>query len=186
MYYSSLIMSSENKSKTAWNIIKIESGKSNTTMHLPSFFKFDDSIIHSDYVDEVFNDYFCNLINKLNVNSPSMVSAMQLLRTSFPNGFSTLKVVPLTDAEVLCTITSLKNKHSTGYDSISNRILKLCGQYISKPLAYIYNKCLTIGVFPDWLKYARIVLLFKKGDRSFIFNYRPISILTGFSKFFKY
>jgi hypothetical protein len=173
-------MSSENKSKTAWNIIKIESGQSNTTMHLPSFFKLDDSIIHSDYVAEVFNDYFCNLVDKAYANSPSMDFAMQLLRTSFPDGFSTLEVVPITDAEVLCTITSLQNKHSTGYDGISNRILKLCGQYISKPLAYTYNKCLTIGVFPDRLKYARITPLFKKGHRLFISNYRPISILTGF------
>jgi hypothetical protein len=154
-------------------------------MHLPSFFKADDSIIHSDYVAEVFNDYFCNLVDKLNVNSPSMDSTMQLLRSSFPNGFSTLKVVPITDAEVLCTRTSLKNKHSTGYNGISNSILKLCGQYISKPLAYIYHKCLTIGVFPDQLKYARITPLFKKGDRSFISNYRPISMLTGFSKIFE-
>jgi hypothetical protein len=185
MYYKSLIMSSENKSKTAWNIIKIESGKSNTTMHLPSFFKLDDSIIHSDYVTEVFNGYFCNLVDKLNVNSPSMDSAMNLLRTSFPNGFSTLEVVPITVAEVLCTITSLKNKHSAGYNDISNRTPKLCGQYISKLLAYIYNKYLTIGVFPDWLKYARIVPLFKKGDRAFISNCRPISILTRFSKIFE-
>jgi Notch-like protein len=113
-----------------------------------------------------------------------MDSAVQLLKTSFPNGFSTLKVVPIMDAEVLCTITSLKNKHSTGYGGISNRILKLCGQHISKPLAYIYNKCLTTGVFPDHLKYARIAPLFKKGARSFMSNYRPISILTGFSKIF--
>jgi hypothetical protein len=156
-------MSSENKSKTAWNVIKIESGKANTVMHLPSFFKLDDSIIHSDYVAEVFNDYFCNLVDKLNVTSPSMDSAMQLLRTSFPNGFSTLEVVPIMAAEVLCTITSLKNKCSTGYDGISNRLLKLCGQYICKPLAHIFNKWLSIGVFPDRLKYARIVPLFKKG-----------------------
>jgi hypothetical protein len=177
-------MSSENKSKTAWNIIKIESGKSNSMMHLPSFFKLDDCTVHSYYVAEVFNDYFCNLADKLNVNSPSMDSAMQLLRTSFPNGFSTLQVVPIMDAEVLRTITSLKNKHSTGYGGISNRILKLCGQHIIKPLAYVYNKCLTTGVFPDRLKYARIVPLFKKGARSFISNCRPSSILTGFSKSF--
>jgi hypothetical protein len=112
-------------------------------------------------------------------------NTMQLPRTSFPNGFSTLNVLSITDAEVLCTITSLKNKHSTDYDGICNRILKLCGQYVSKPLAYIYNKCLTTGVYPDWLKYARITPLFKKGDRSFISNYRPISTLTGFSKIFE-
>lgn len=42
-------------------------------------------------------------------------------------GWQIVKVVPNADAEVLCTIMSLKNKHSTGYDGISKRILKLCG-----------------------------------------------------------
>jgi fructose-1,6-bisphosphatase/inositol monophosphatase family enzyme len=32
------------------------------------------------------------------------------------------------------------------------------------------------------LKYAVVKLLFKKGDKSKIFNYRPISILSSFSK----
>jgi hypothetical protein len=78
-------MTSENKSRTVWNIIKTESGKTNTTMHFPSFFKLDDPIICSGYVAEVFNVYFCNLVANLIVNSPSMVSAMQFLRTCFPS-----------------------------------------------------------------------------------------------------
>ena len=99
MCYSSLLMTSENKSKRVWNNIKTESGKSNTTMHLPSTFKFDDSIIDSGYVAEVFNDYFCNLVDNLNVNFPSMVATMHFLRTSFPDGFTTMKVVSIMEAE---------------------------------------------------------------------------------------
>ena len=95
---------------------------------------------------------------------------------------------------MLCTITSLKNNHSTGYDGISNKIIKLCGKYISKPLAYIYiyiyiythNECLTAGLFLDRMKCARIIPLFKNGDRSFILNYRLISLLTGFAKSLKF
>jgi hypothetical protein len=52
-------------------------------------------------------------------------------RVFLPNGFTTVDAVPIMEAEVLCTITSLKNKHSTGYDGISNKTLKLCGKYIS-------------------------------------------------------
>ena len=38
------------------------------------------------------------------------------------------------------------------------------------------------GIFPDHLKYAAVKPLFKNGDKSKIFNYRPISILSSFSK----
>jgi hypothetical protein len=50
---------------------------------------------------------------------------------------------------------------------------------------HIYNKCLISGLFPDRLKYARIIPLFKNGDRSSILNYRPISLLTSFAKIFE-
>jgi hypothetical protein len=44
------------------------------------------------------------------------------------------------------------------------------------------NKSLALGIFPDRLKYSEIKPIFKKGDKHIISNYRPISILTSFSK----
>jgi hypothetical protein len=35
-------------------------------------------------------------------------------------------------------INTLKNKTSCGYDGVSNKIIKLCGDQIVKPLIYIY------------------------------------------------
>jgi len=84
----------------------------------------------------------------------------------------------------MCIISSLKNETSCGYDGLSNMMLKLCGSQISKPLTYIYNKSLTYGICPDCLKYAIIKPCFKNGDKSQISNYRPISLLSGFSNIF--
>jgi hypothetical protein len=41
------------------------------------------------------------------------------------------------------------------------------------------------GIFPDRLKFAEIKPLFKGGDRKNPANYRPISLLTSFSKIFE-
>ena len=79
----------------------------------------------------------------------------------------------------------MKNKTSCGYDGLSNKILNLCGSQISKPFTYIYNKLLS-GICPDCLKYAIIKLCFKKGDKSWVLNYRSISLLTGSSKIYIY
>ena len=38
------------------------------------------------------------------------------------------------------------------------------------------------GDFPYRLKYAIVKPIFKKGNKQEIFNYRPISLLTSFSK----
>ena len=38
------------------------------------------------------------------------------------------------------------------------------------------------GIFPDEMKIARIIPLFKSGDKQNVSNYRPISLLPQFSK----
>jgi len=74
--------------------------------------------------------------------------------------------MPITETEVICIISSLKNKPSCGYYGLSNKILKLCGHQISKPITCIYNKSLTCGICPDRLKYATTKPWFKKDDKS--------------------
>ena len=41
------------------------------------------------------------------------------------------------------------------------------------------------GIFPDSLKIAKIILVFKQGPRSSCCNYRPISVLSALSKIFE-
>jgi hypothetical protein len=53
---------------------------------------------------------------------------------------------------------------------------------ISSPLNYIFNLALSTGIFPARMKYSVVKPLLKKGDKSNISNYRPISLLTSFSR----
>jgi len=54
--------------------------------------------------------------------------------------------------------------------------------YILSPLTYIFNKALSTGIFPDRLKFSEVKPLLKKGSSTALSNYRPISLLTSFSK----
>ena len=49
----------------------------------------------------------------------------------------------------------------------------------------LINQSFSDGYVHDFLKIARVCLVFKNGDASEIRNYRPISILPSFSKFFE-
>jgi retron-type reverse transcriptase len=59
-------------------------------------------------------------------------------------------------------------------------ILALCN-----PLALIINKSFTNGIVPDKLKIAKILLFPKTGSTDDLNNWRPISILSVFSKIFE-
>ena len=61
-------------------------------------------------------------------------------------------------------------------------MLKISSPFITSPLTHICNKSIPSGTFPDRLKYAVVQPLFKRGDKTKLFNYRPISILSSFSK----
>jgi Notch-like protein len=87
--------------------------------------------------------------------------------------------------EIEQIINSLKTKNSYCYREIYSRILKLSAPFISSPINYICNRMLIQGVFPDTLKYATVIPLYKRGDRGNMSNYRPVSLLISFSKIFE-
>ena len=53
---------------------------------------------------------------------------------------------------------------------------------ICRPLTHFINLSIISGVVPGQLKIARVIPLFKSGDKSIFTNYRPVSVLPAFSK----
>ena len=82
-------------------------------------------------------------------------------------------------------IYKLKKKSSTGHDGISTKLLQRLCPIIAMPLTSIINQSLYTGIFPENLKLAKVLPLFKKGDNQLFNNYRPISLLPSISKVFE-
>ena len=91
-------------------------------------------------------------------------------------------VAPVTIEELERVIASLNKNASAGYEEIPMLEIKQCMGYIIKPLVHIFNVSFQSGIFPDQMKRAKIKPLFKKGDKQNMQNYRPISVLSVFSK----
>ena len=100
------------------------------------------------------------------------------------HGFIFIHPVGQDDILVRIIINSLRNS-SPGWDEINPKVVKYISQYILEPLTYIINLSLQTGIFPDVLKIAKILPLYKKGDPELLTNYRPISVLPFFSKIFE-
>ena len=79
-------------------------------------------------------------------------------------------------------IQSLKVKKSPGPDGIKPAIIKLACNYLVKPLTYLYNVSFSTGKMPDVWKVAKVIPIFKSGEKNITNNYRPISLLSCFEK----
>ena len=95
---------------------------------------------------------------------------------------STMFFSPITEEEVVKIIKALDAKKSAGHDKIQIFIIKKLANELSIPLTHIFNLSLSSGIVPDQLKIARVVPIHKKECKDAFNNYRPISVLPGFSK----
>ena len=114
--------------------------------------------------------------------SPATSHFSDYFSNHFPNSFAFYN----TDAvEIIDIVSSFKNKNSSGIDNIPISIVKSTITAVAKLVSDIINSSFVNGIFPDLLKLAVVHPVFKSGEKSNIKNYRPISVLPSFSKFFE-
>ena len=118
-----------------------------------------------------------NLANKIPNQTKSPLS---YLGGRLPN---TIFLEPVSDEEVEGIVNNVKNS-APGYDEITASILKFSLPVIRSPLTHILNLPLLEGVFPNELKIANVLPLYKADDDMLFNNYRPVSVLSVLSKVF--
>ena len=131
---------------------------------------------NSTELSNEFNNHFATIGPELsrNIDSPdgdvyqryitSTDQCSQLRPTNVNKGYSLLN--------------KLNKSKATGLDKISAKFIRECADLICIPICDIFNQSISLGIFPDDWKCARVTPLFKQGDRDDLNNYRPISVIS--------
>ena len=171
--------------KNTWQTITEILNRTRSPQNLPDAFLIDNEMTGDpSIIADKFNNLFANVGRRLSeqLTTPDNVNFKDYLRIPVvPN----MSFSQISEEAVMEVLNNLKQKLSCGHDGISSRLLKASKTVVCKPLTLIINQTLTSGIFPDTLKIAKIIPLFKKGDKTLLENYRPISILPAISEIFE-
>ena len=82
-------------------------------------------------------------------------------------------------------LSKLTTSHSCSHDNLSVITLKCIANEICECLTLIINQAITTGIFPDQLKTAKVVPIFKKNVQTDVKNYQPILFYQQYLKYLK-
>jgi len=119
--------------------------------------------------------------NALNKHFKSVFTEENLSTIPFMDDHTDIPKMPdisISAAGIHQLLTTLDEHKASGPDRISPYILKHCADEITPILHVIFTQSLSTSLLPnDWLK-ANICPIHKKGSRSNVANYRPISLTS--------
>ena len=141
------------------------------------------AIVDKQEISNSMNEHFCNIGNELQSEIPDYGHKY---RDYMPQRINqSFYLEPITSNDIKYEIKRLKHNKSPGHDLIGSKVKKLCPEIFATNLSKIYNWGIENGKYPDDLKIAKVIALYKKGVKYDPNNYRPISLLSHFDKIFE-
>jgi len=180
-YFKVYFEENKNNIKQTWkgikDIINTKSAISPKTTQL----KINGQVIDNALdISNSFNNFFVNVGQKTEKEIPIVNRSPESFLKD-RNDFNFLLTCVSND-EIISIIKNLDTKKSSGPSGIPTRLLILIPDLIVFPLCKIINTSFTTGIFPEAIKIAKVIPIFKKGSTQNVNNYRPISLLSIFDK----
>ena len=162
-YYKTLFNKNASNAKLLWkniNSLCSFAKKQNKTSYLSKLIINKNEISHPDEIAQELNQYFTTVGTNLAKNvKPANGDYTQYMKTSLMSSFYCQDI---TTDEIIKQLLDIKRKKKATLDSLNLDVLASVSHIIALPLQHIYNSSLDVGIFPDSLKVAQIVPIFKK------------------------
>ena len=182
-YYKEFFENNLNNMKKTWQGIKeIINLNSKAGPPISQLYYEGKHIKTNEGMSNAFNNFFTNIGPNLDGEIPKCNKpggSNFYLSNRIPHSFL---ISPTNPQEIKEIINNLDDSKSTGSCPIPTKLLKIAREELSIPFSDICNMSFTEGVFPHKNKIAKVIPSHKKGSTKDVNNYRPISLLSTFSK----
>lgn len=182
-YYLNLVDQAGGNQGKTWQVINEIMGRKRHSAGLPEKIHQNDGkeVTGRQQICDAMNSFFVNIGPELakKVKSIDANPIAQIKQVSPEESFF---IKPVTEYEIFCKLSRLNPRKAFGPDGLHPRFLKDIAPWITSPLTSIINRSFEKGIVPMQMKIARVVPIYKSGDKKRTNNYRPISILSVFAK----
>jgi hypothetical protein len=183
-YYRGKVLEYKNNPKLFWGIINEISGRKCKKDQFPLnkylSVNYEVSETLKLQVANDFNTFFASVGKNLASSVDS--TGYPIVNDSDYSTDTYLSFTPVTELDTIRYIDSLRGGSAPGDDGVRAAVLKDNSLVISRPFTHLINLSLHFGVFPAAFKTAKVIPLFKCNDIKNKNNFRPISLLSVFSK----
>lgn len=180
--YNNFITRSEcnikNNPKYFWTYVKSKRGGS----AYPNYFVVDNKKeTDTQNICNAFNMFFESVFSQPATFTSTSRNCNSLEQDHIDN----ISSITVSQETVLGMLKGLDKTKGPGCDGIPPTYLANCANSLAPALTILLNRSLRDCIFPTLWKQAHIIPIFKKGSKTAINNYRPISILNTLSKLFE-
>ena len=167
-----------NNTKSVWDAVKL--AKNLNVQNLPEKMSFNGEWTDLNQLPDIFANHFKSKVDNIVKDTEIDESVYNGRQKITPFNLCFMSMDNIKDC-----INSLKNKNVEGFDRIPQRILRDGCTHLVIPYTVLMNKIYYQKSIPDQWSVSKIVPVHKKGDKTKIENYRPISNLCSSSKIFE-
>lgn len=181
-YFQKKIEKNKKDTKHLWNTVKEICSQKKVHNRINSIFDNGQILTDGKLITNNFNNHYVTVGKKL---ADQIIPNPNYDKPRNKNIINSMYITPTNSIEINGIILSLRNGKAAGIDGVKAEVLKIISPVISEPLAYIINKCFEKGHYPSAFKTSIVLPIYKSGDRKQIINFRPISLITTYSKIFE-
>ena len=181
MYYTEYISQNKTNPKKIWQMINSLIPCKTVDTVVKNINVDNENIDNPSDIAEAFNNYFVKIGNTLseNIENHHNNSYSAYFKNSILNS---IVLDPPTTNEIFNLLLSTNPSKACGCDNISNYFLRTGAIVLAPILAVYFGKALELGIFPHIFKTAKVIPIFKSGNKDNVGNYRPIALLSTLSK----